>query len=62
MNQWIRSSGKFDALVDFDAVLRDPARPTRLNPAYDPGDNVHPNDAGNAAMARAIDIGRLRRN
>ncbi len=62
VNQWIRSTGKFDALVDFDAVLRDPARPTRLNPTYDPGDNVHPNDAGNAAMARAIDIGRLRRN
>lgn len=62
VNQWIRSSGKFDALVDFDAVLRDPARPTRLNPAYDPGDNVHPNDAGNAAMARAIDLARFRRN
>lgn len=62
VNQWIRSGAKFDALVDFDAVLRDPARPTRLNPAYDPGDNVHPNDAGNAAMARAIDLARFRRN
>lgn len=62
VNQWIRSSGKFDALVDFDAVLRDPARPTRLNPAYDPGDNVHPNDAGNAAMARAIDLTRFGRD
>lgn len=62
VNQWIRSSGKFDALVDFDAVLRDPARPTRLNPAYDPGDNVHPNDAGNVAMARAIDLARFQRN
>lgn len=62
VNQWIRSGAKFDALVDLDAVLRDPARPTRLNPAYDPGDNVHPNDAGNAAMARAIDLARFRRN
>lgn len=62
VNQWIRTSGKFDALVDFDAVLRDPARPTRLNPAYNPGDHVHPNDAGNAAMARAIDLARFRRN
>ena len=62
VNNWIRTSGKFDALVDFDAVLRDPARPTRLNPAYDPGDHVHPNDAGNAAMARAIDLARLLRD
>lgn len=62
VNQWIRSSGKFDALVDFDAVLRDPARPTRLTPAYDPGDSVHPNDAGNAAMARAIDLTQFGRD
>lgn len=62
VNNWIRTSGKFDALVDFDAVLRDPARPARLNPAYDPGDHVHPNDAGNAAMARAIDLARFRRD
>ena len=62
VNNWIRTSGKFDALVDFDAVLRDPARPVRLNPAYDPGDHVHPNDAGNAAMARAIDLARFRRD
>ena len=62
VNTWIRTSGKFDAVVDFDAVLRDPVRPTRLNPAYDPGDNVHPNDAGNAAMARAIDLARFGRD
>lgn len=56
LNGWIRGSGRFDAVVDFDAVLRDPARPTRLLPAFDPGDHVHPNDAGNAAMARAVPI------
>jgi lysophospholipase L1-like esterase len=62
VNHWIRTSGRFDAVVDFDAVLRDPARPTRLNPTFDPGDHVHPNDAGNAAMAAAIDVARLLRD
>lgn len=57
VNAWIRSSGKFDAVVDFDAVTRDPANPERLHPDFDAGDFIHPNDAGNAAMANAIDIG-----
>jgi lysophospholipase L1-like esterase len=56
VNAWIRSSGKYDALVDFDAVTRDPAQPQRLRPEHDSGDFIHPNDAGNAAMAEAIDI------
>lgn len=56
VNAWIRSSGKFDAVVDFDALMRDPADPQRLLPAFDAGDFIHPNDAGNAAMAEAIDI------
>ncbi|PKP93742.1 MAG: GDSL family lipase [Alphaproteobacteria bacterium HGW-Alphaproteobacteria-16] len=56
VNRWIRESGRFDAVVDFDAAVRDPGRPTRLNPRFDPGDHVHPNDAGNAAMAEAIDL------
>jgi lysophospholipase L1-like esterase len=56
LNDWIRKSGKFDAVIDFDGAVRDPARPARLNPAFDPGDHVHPNDAGNAAMAAAIDL------
>jgi lysophospholipase L1-like esterase len=60
VNAWIRGSRKLDALVDFDAVTRDPARPKRLKQAYDPGDHVHLNDAGNAAMAGAIDIGVFR--
>jgi lysophospholipase L1-like esterase len=55
-NQWIRTSRAFDAVVDFDAVLRDPARPIRLLPAFDPGDHIHPNDAGNRVMADAFDL------
>jgi lysophospholipase L1-like esterase len=56
VNRWIRTGGKFDAVVDFDAVTRDPEQPERLRPAFDSGDHIHPNDAGNAAMAEAIDI------
>jgi lysophospholipase L1-like esterase len=61
VNQWIRTGGAFDAVLDFDAVVRDPANPRRLRPEFDPGDHVHPNDAGNAAMAAAIDISTFRR-
>lgn len=57
VNRWIRTSGAFDAVIDFDAAVRDPARPARLKPEFNPGDHVHPNDAGNAAMAVAIDPG-----
>ena len=56
VNEWIRTGGAFDRVVDFDAVTRDPAHPTRLKPEYDSGDHVHPNDAGNHAMADAIDL------
>ncbi|MGS1107968.1 SGNH/GDSL hydrolase family protein [Achromobacter anxifer] len=59
VNRWIRESGVFDAVVDFDAVLRDPAHPARLLPAYDSGDNLHPNDAGYQAMAQALDMATL---
>lgn len=59
VNQWIRDSGVFDAVVDMDAVLRDPAHPARLLPAYDSGDHLHPGDAGYQAMARALDDGIL---
>ena len=55
VNRWIRTGGKFDAVVDFDAVTRDPQQPERLRPDFDSGDHIHPNDAGNAAMAGAID-------
>lgn len=59
VNAWIRDSGEFDAVVDFDAIVRDPARPTRFLPAYDSGDHLHPGDAGYRAMAQAIDLDAL---
>lgn len=57
VNAWLRTADAYDAVVDFDAALRDPARPTRLLPAYDSGDHLHPNDAGYAAMAAALPLG-----
>ncbi len=60
VNQWIRTSGAFDAVVDFDAALRDPANPQSLRPAFDSGDHLHPNDDGYAAMANAIHLPTLR--
>ncbi|MEH6419632.1 SGNH/GDSL hydrolase family protein [Pseudomonas sp. CGJS7] len=55
VNAWIRDSGEFDAVVDFDAVTRDPSHPRRFLPAYDSGDRLHPGDAGYRAMAAAVD-------
>ena len=55
VNGWIRANGKLDAVADFDAATRDPRAPERLLPKFDSGDHIHPNDAGNAAMADAID-------
>jgi len=57
VNSWIRNSGAFDAVLDFDAAVRDPSQPTRILPAYDGGDHLHPNDAGFNAIARAIPLG-----
>ncbi len=61
VNAWIRTSGKLDAVADFDAATRDPGQPTRLRPAFDSGDSIHPNDAGNAAMAGAIETATFAR-
>jgi lysophospholipase L1-like esterase len=55
VNEWIRTSSKFDAVADFDAATRDARQPARLEPELDSGDHIHPNDAGNAAMAGAVD-------
>jgi len=56
VNQWIRTSKAYDAVIDFDKVIRDPSNPATILPAYDSGDNLHPNDAGYKAMADAIDL------
>jgi lysophospholipase L1-like esterase len=56
VNAFIRTSGAYDAVVDFDLVTRDPAQPTRFLPAFDSGDHLHPSDAGYQAMADAIDL------
>nr|WSX76125.1 SGNH/GDSL hydrolase family protein [Streptomyces sp. NBC_00899] len=61
VNDWIRSSGAFDAVVDFDAAVRDPADPHRMLPEYDSGDHLHPGDVGYQAMADAIDLSALGR-
>ena len=56
VNHWIRTGKAYDAVIDFDRVLRDPDRPAVMRPAYDSGDHLHPNDAGYQAMADAIDL------
>jgi len=56
VNAWIRTKADFDAVIDFDQAVRDPSHPTRLLPAYDCGDHLHPNDAGYKAMADYIDL------
>jgi lysophospholipase L1-like esterase len=56
VNRWIRTPGHFDAVIDFDKALRDPARPEQLLPAYDSGDHLHPSPAGYRAMAAAIPL------
>ncbi|WP_373569151.1 SGNH/GDSL hydrolase family protein, partial [Streptomyces alfalfae] len=53
-NDWVRTSGEYDAYVDFDKALADPDDPQRLAPEYDSGDHLHPNDAGYRAMAHAV--------
>ena len=59
VNNWILRSGQYDAVADFAAAVADPADPQQLNPSYDSGDHLHPNDAGYRAIAAAINIGNL---
>ena len=56
VNHWIRNSGKFDAVIDFDAVMRDPRRPLHLLRTADSGDHLHPNERGYRMMADAINL------
>ncbi|MDE3198794.1 MAG: SGNH/GDSL hydrolase family protein, partial [Acidobacteriota bacterium] len=56
VNQWIRTSKAYDAVIDFDKVTRDPSDPKKFLPAYDSCDHLHPNDAGYKAMADSIDL------
>ena len=56
LNEWIRTSGAYDGVIDMDKVTRDPAAPTKFLPAYDSGDHLHPGDAGYTAMGEAVDL------
>ncbi|HTX42788.1 MAG TPA: SGNH/GDSL hydrolase family protein [Acidobacteriaceae bacterium] len=60
VNAWIRTSGVFDGVIDFDKATRNPANPLVYLPAYDSGDHLHPKDAGYAAMANSIDLSLFR--
>ncbi len=59
MNNWILNSGAFDGVIEFAKAVADPSDPQMLNPAYDSGGHVHPNDAGYQAMADAINLSML---
>jgi lysophospholipase L1-like esterase len=60
VNRFIRGANGADGYVDFDRAVRDPTDPSRLNPAFDSGDHIHPNTAGRQAMADAVDLASLR--
>ncbi|MFG2497807.1 SGNH/GDSL hydrolase family protein [Streptomyces sp. NPDC048441] len=59
VNAYLRGSDDLDGVLDFDAVLRDPAQPARILAAYDSGDHLHPGDAGLAAIADSVDLRAL---
>lgn len=59
INHWIRTSHTFDAVLDLEQGLKDPKHPDRLNPIYDSGDHLHPNDRGNQQMANLVDLNQL---
>ena len=56
LNNWIRTSKAYDAVLDFDAATRDPRQPSKARPEFDPGDHLHMTPAGYEAMANAIDL------
>jgi lysophospholipase L1-like esterase len=59
VNAWIRTPGHFDAILDFDTIVRDPQHPERLLPAFDSGDHLHPSPAGYRAMGEALPLNLL---
>jgi hypothetical protein len=59
LNNWLRQAGIFDGVVDFDRLLRDPGRSSRLKPSFNCGDHLHPGYVGNVAIAGAIDLRQL---
>jgi lysophospholipase L1-like esterase len=62
VNDWIRNSGEYDAVIEFDELVRDPGFPAQLKAIFDSGDHLHPNDAGYQAMAEAIDLKLFKNN
>ncbi len=60
LNYWIRTSGAFDGVIDFDKATQDPANPLRMRDEFNSGDHLHPNDAGYKAMADSIDLSLFR--
>ena len=60
INHWIRTSGRFDAVIDFDRAVRDPRMPAIIAPAFDSGDHLHLNPAGYQALAQAVDLDLFR--
>lgn len=56
-NEWIRTSNRFDGMIDLDAAMRDPANPGKLNTEYDSGDHLHPNPAGYRHMGEVVNPG-----
>ena len=62
INQWIRTSHTFDGVLDLDNGLKDPKHPDRLNPIYDSGDHLHPNDRGNQHMAELVQLDQIIKN
>jgi lysophospholipase L1-like esterase len=60
INRWIKTAGAFDGVIDSAAAVADPSNPVRMARGKDSGDHVHPNDAGYAALANAVDLAMLK--
>jgi lysophospholipase L1-like esterase len=60
INAWIRTGGAFDGVIDFDAVMRDPAQPSQIKDGFHWGDHLHGSDAGYEAMGRSVDLSLFR--